>query len=247
MAAFFATLIGVALQLIFRWKPDEWGAIGTFAAVVVALGQSAIARSDARRAIAENDRQHRLDIRRLKQHHRESLDQAKKLHEQELARAETRHEQILGSEHVRQQITVISDVVREIGALMVPVGELCDALEAISKFAGKALAPQAEARLLERSSAAYVAWAGHLLAFDAKVLAADMVVTDREIRQVIQRIQQRESALSDLIHREQRVITAEHRAGEVSAIREAFGDLAKLRNEARQAVVEHLRTRLPQR
>lgn len=234
------TQLIAAFQFIYKWGAEQWAAFGTLAAVVVALIGSAQARADARREIAANELAHQKDVERLQRQHRESLAHAARLHKEELERAERRHAEILSREHVRDQIAAASEVAREIGSLMLPLTTMCNALEDLSRNIGRRSANGLGAEV-DFVVNTYNLWTEKLLVFDSKLISAEMIVTNSDVVDVLRQMKQQEAVLGQIIEAQQKTILLERERGDVSAIRDAYGQLATLLKPLRKAVATSLR------
>jgi hypothetical protein len=233
-------------QILTTWGAAEWSALGTLLAVVVALVQSALARSDARREIAANDAQHRSDLKRLEQRHRETLAQSRRLHMQELARAEARHGELLEREHAREQSVAMSGVVHAMSGLMIPTQRFCDSLDALGPLYDM---PPLEARVVDavqRNQDAYVEWTVQLLEFHQKIIEAQMIVTQAQLRDALQSIVDLQLKLRAEVNAQVAVMKS-RRPSDTRAIRAAYGELTKLSRTTREVVVQQLLTRLERR
>lgn len=229
-----------AFEVIFRWGAEQWAAFGTLAAVVVALMGAAQARADARREIKSNALSHRQDVLRLQRQHKESLRQAARLHREELDRTEARHLQVLSREHVRDQISSAREVVAAVGDLMLPLIALCQALEDL----GRLIVSHPSAELSEEVDScvrATQAWTVSLLAFNAKLVSAEMVTTNQAVFDILRQIKAAQSSLSREIESQQYQILAQKTRGQVDAVRAAYTQLANLNEPLREVVAHNLR------
>lgn len=162
------------------------------------------------------------------------------MHKEELDRSESRHLDILAREHVREQIAVASGVVAELGGLLLPTNALCEALDDLGRLGGTrpstALVDE-----IDTCVQTFTAWTEALLVFDSKVVAAEMVTTNSAVFDVLRAIKSQEKTLGNLIQKQQTTVLARKKAGDVAAIRSAFGELAKLSEPLRKAVAYNLR------
>ena len=233
-------------HILSTWGAAEWSAFGTLLAVVVALGQSALARSDARREIAANDVQHRSDLKRLERRHRETLEQSRRLHIQELARAEARHKELIERQHAREQSFAMSEVVHAMSGLMIPTQRFCDSLDALGPLYEMSPLEARVINAVQQNQNDYVEWMARLLELHQKMIEAQMIVTQPQVRDVLQSIVDLQLKLRAEVHQQVAVMKL-RQPSDTRAIRAAYGELTKLSRTTRDIVVEQLLTRLEHR
>ncbi len=151
---------------------------------------------------------------------------------------------MLDREHVREQITAMSEVVRALGAWMIPTQQLCDALADLGLVHDISPGDRRLIGKFDSAQTAYNRWTASLLMFDSKLVAADLVVTDPSIRKVLDSMKRRESEFTSIMHAQQNAIMADEQPGDIPAVRAAYGELAKLTSVVKTSIAQHLTGRL---